>query len=134
MKKTLARTFALILGTLFVTHAHAGFQSGQEVVFGSNFADGDVGFVHNTSDATQYIGCEVGPGWAYCYATRSDGTYHACSTSDPDLITAATAVNSTTYLTFYWDSNGACTSIEADNGSTTAPKMRATPIIVANPG
>jgi hypothetical protein len=108
--------------------AVAGFKTGQQVVISttSRFANADIGYVHNTPDTTQYIGCEVYAYttqlYAYCYARDLAGTYAGCSTSNVNLVNAAASINPDSYLLFYWDAAGACTFIAQHTQSQTATK------------
>jgi hypothetical protein len=112
---------------VFVTgSALAGFKTGQQVVIGSGFANGDLGYVHNTPDANQYIGCYL---YAYpnqlsggCYARDVNGTYGSCYTSNANMISVISSLKSDGYLLFYWDANNNCTFIEQETDSMRAPK------------
>ena len=106
------------------TTAFAGFKSGQQVVIidGSKFANADLGYVRNTGDSTQYIGCEVSGDVGYCTARNRDGLTRSCSTSVAKWVNTIRALNGDSYLYFKWDTNGNCVNISVENTSTTAPK------------
>ncbi|MFL6647894.1 MAG: hypothetical protein ACJ8KO_08020, partial [Sulfurifustaceae bacterium] len=101
---------------------------GQAVVINtsSRFVNADLGYVRNTADTTQYIGCEVyssgSTPTAYCFARDAAGTYVACSTSNSALVNVAASLKSDGYLYFQWDTSSNCTFIEQSTASYTAPK------------
>jgi hypothetical protein len=104
--------------------ALAGFQTEQQVVMSDAqmMANGDVGYVHNTSDDVQYIGCLVAGDEGYCFARRQDGVVRTCWSNDPRWVTTMAAVSSDSYLIFYWNTAGYCTGMTVRNESVTAPK------------
>jgi len=106
--------------------ALAGFKTGQQVVIGSGFANADLGYVHNTPDTTQYIGCYTYayPNQVYggCFARDLNGTYASCYTSNAGMINVISALKADGYLLFYWDTNGSCTFVEQETDSMRAPK------------
>ena len=106
--------------------ALAGFKTAQQVVIGSGFANGDLGYVHNTPDATQYIGCYL---YAYpnqlyggCYARDLGGNYASCYTTNVNMMNVMASLKSDGYVLFYWDTSGSCTFVEQVTGSYEAPK------------
>lgn len=118
----------LSLGLLTSTTAVAGFKTGQSVVIvdSAQMANGMLGQVRNSADTTQYIGCATwGVSWGsmgLCEATSSTGVHRACLTYDANMIAAIRALQSDSYLIFYWDSIGYCTSIEVETASDPPPK------------
>lgn len=108
--------------------AMAGFKTGQQVVIStsSRFVNADLGYVRNTADANQYIGCEVYSSGstpsAYCFARDSAGTYVSCYTTNTSLVNVAAALKPDDYLYFQWDTSGNCNFIEQATSSYTAPK------------
>jgi hypothetical protein len=120
--KNFVFTFGLFLGVLCAARAQAKVH-GQQVVISSNVGEGHVGYAHNTPDQNQYIGCQVAPGWAYCYLLDAAGTYRACATADSGLMTAAAAVTSSAELIMFWDDNGGCRQLDTFNYSYTPPKV-----------
>ncbi len=123
------RTIGLFAGALlasgFATTALAGFHQGQAVVIidASSFANGDLGFVHNTPDSTQYIGCTSSGTSANCFARNLAGLYRSCSTANPTHLAAIHALNADSYLLFGWNASGQCTFISVQNSSLTVPKQ-----------
>jgi hypothetical protein len=118
------RVLGFAAALLASTVALAGFRSAQQVLIfdAGRFANGDLGYVSNTTDTTQYIGCENLSGFGYCYAKDPNGLSRSCSTSDPNLLAVIRSLNGDSYLIFWWDTSGHCTSIEVDNGSYGVPK------------
>jgi hypothetical protein len=102
----------------------AGFRSAQQVVIADaeRLANGDLGYVANTADTTQYIGCYSLGVSGSCYARDRTGLARSCSTSDSTLLAVIRSLNGDSYLTFWWDTSGRCTSIRVDNGSLQVPK------------
>jgi hypothetical protein len=113
-----------LAGLLVSTLVLAGFKAAQDVVISdsSQFANGMLGYVRNTSDTTQYVGCEAFGTSGYCFALNSAGTYRTCVTSDSNLVANIRSLNSDSYLLFYWNSNGQCTDVVVQNSSYTPPK------------
>jgi hypothetical protein len=78
-----------------------------------------------SSDSQEPIGCRVmsalGMEAAQCYARDAAGATAECSTQDGDLIAAAAAARQKGFLTFTWDEDGQCASIELRPRS--APSM-----------
>jgi hypothetical protein len=116
---------AAAVGLLASTAAFAGHLSGQSVVIsdGQRLANGDLGFVHNSSDRVQYIGCQLGTGFGYCYAMNKAGINRTCFTFDPAMISTLRSLKSDSYLVFKWNDSGACTNVSVLNGSHAAPKQ-----------
>jgi hypothetical protein len=112
------------VGLLASASALAGFHSGQAVVIidAYHLVNGDLGYVHNTSDPNELIGCQNYGDSGYCYARNTAGIYRACSTSDPALVRAIRSLQSDSYLIFYWSDSGYCTNIYVETDSTTVPK------------
>ena len=122
------RKLGFVAGALAVlglsATAFAGFHQGQQVVIidASSFANGDLGYVFNTPDAIQYIGCVTSGGSAQCYARNLAGLSRSCSTANPTLLEAIHALNGDSYLIFGWNAAGQCTFINVSNTSLTVPK------------
>lgn len=127
MKKVRTGTMVLAFSVALVASAAAlaGFKTGQSVVISDSgqFANGDLGYVRNTPDSTEYIGCY---NWsntqAYCFARDANGNSRSCSTTFADFVAVARSLNGDSYLYFQWDSNGQCVFVEVGTGSFTAPK------------
>jgi hypothetical protein len=109
--------------------ALAGVKSSAPVTvdWNARHASGAVGSARNGSDSKQSIGCSTssysdGSSYATCTATDANGVWGGCSTSVPNLVDAARNVKGDTYISFYWDANGACTTISGSNYSSYEPK------------
>ena len=126
MNRYQLRLYALgFAGALLAsTTALAGFRSAQQVVIfdAGRFANGDLGYVSNTADTTQYLGCYSLSDLGICYAKDQTGLARSCSTSDPNLLAVIRSLNGDSYLIFWWDTAGHCSSIEVANGSYSAAK------------
>ena len=118
------RTLGFAAALLASTAALAGFRSAQQVVIwdAGKLANGDLGYIHNQPDLTQYMGCYSYDAVGYCYAVDRTGLSRSCVTSDPNMVAVIRSLNSDSYLLFYWDTSGRCTFVEVENSSVTAPK------------
>jgi len=85
-------------------------------------ANGDVGFVHNTPDAIQFIFCDSQGSTAFCQARNLAGLVRSCSTANPAHLAAIHAIGTDSHVVFRWNAAGQCTSISVRNGSLTVPK------------
>ena len=115
------------LVTLLGTVAGAGMKISSPVVVSSGNATGAMGSARNSGDAVQYIGCTIS-GYAgtapsvTCFA-QDLTSYGACSTSDANIVAAASAIADDSYISFSWDGWGACTSLQVTKASHGAPKQ-----------
>src|SRR4051812_6068552 len=124
MHSDLRRMFlATLAAAAFSASAFAGFRTEQEVVIGDQqkLANGDMGYVRQTSDDVQYIGCFVAGDAGYCFARNNAGVTRSCWSDDARWVKVMAAVSSDTYLLFYWDAGGNCTYVSAKNGSAGVP-------------
>lgn len=124
MKSGSGRIAVLALTVALSTAALAGMKTGQQVYISdaNKFANGEIGFVRNTADSTQYIGCTVNGDLGSCNARDRNGLSRSCSTTVAKWVNTIRAVNGDSYVYFAWDSNGKCTQIIVQNHSTAAPK------------
>jgi hypothetical protein len=108
----------------FSASAFAGFRTGQQVVMwdAKKLVNADLGYVHQTDDDVQYIGCFVGGDAGYCFARNLAGVTRSCWSDDPRWVSAMAAVSKDSYVLFYWDDGGYCTYLRVTNGSTGEPK------------
>jgi hypothetical protein len=121
VKKTIISTIAIAgLGT----SAWAGFHTGQQVVISDPgmFANGDLGYVHNTADLVQYIGCSSYGTSASCMARNLVGVTRSCSTANPAMLAAIHSLNGDSHLYFGWNAAGQCTFVNVRNASYTEEK------------
>src|SRR6476469_10263020 len=112
MRSDLRRMFLTTLATAAVSaSAFAGFQTGQQVVMSDQkkLANGDLVYVHETTDDVQYIGCFVAGDAGYFFAQNKAGVARSCWADDPKWVQVMSAVSSDTYLIFNWDAGGYCT-------------------------
>lgn len=114
----------ILAGTVFTGLAQAGAKwINEQVYVGSSSAWGALGYVRNTSNNVEYLQCKVtgysngADAYAYCSARNAAGTTYSCISESPDVIMAAAAVSSDSYVTLYKDSSGNCTYVSAENGS-----------------
>lgn len=125
MRSDLRRLFLTTLAAVtFSANAFAGFQTAQQVVMSDEkkLANGDLGYVHQTSDDVQYIGCFVAGDAGYCFAQNKVGVTRSCWSDDPKWVSAMAAVSKDSYLIFYWNDGGYCTYVSVRNGSIGVPK------------
>ena len=116
---------AAVLGAASV--ALAGEKASYPVVVGDSYAYGTTGSARNSADTQQKIGCEIwaGPGYrnAYCAARNSSGVQRSCWTDDPQMLEVASTVTTDSYISFSFNTGGACTFIFVRNGSEMGPKQ-----------
>jgi hypothetical protein len=110
--------------TVIAATAVAGSTTTQVVVISTSksFAYGDLGFVRNTWDAVQSIGCKYTATWGACFATESTGLYKSCVTTDPALLEVMRSINGDSWLMFHWTADGNCSAVEVQQASVSAPK------------
>src|SRR5690349_3117484 len=104
MRSDLRRIFVTTLTAAALSaSAFAGFRTAQQVVMSDEkkLANGDLGYVHQTSDDVQYIGCFVAGDEGYCFARNRAGVTRSCWSNDARWVRAMAAVSSDTYLIFY---------------------------------
>jgi hypothetical protein len=125
MKKLI---FAGLASTLAVTVsiAHAGQRYDYSLNVTATSASGAVASVRNSADFTTFIECALYGKTAVCTAHTTDGTTKSCSTSDPTMVANARALNGDSYLSFSWDSSGACKNLNVTNGSVFNTKLLGT--------
>lgn len=115
---------AAAVGLLASTTALAGMLQELPVVIddAALSASGSLGSVHNSSDRTQYIGCNLGRFGGHCYAQNTAGVTRSCVTQDPDVMNTIASLNGDSHLIFYWDQSGTCTAVYVSIESFSAPK------------
>jgi hypothetical protein len=73
-----------------------------------------------SSNNVEYIGCgvrafDLGGGstllTAFCQASTPAGVLGFCSTENPGLIDAIKSISDYSFVTFSWDTNGACRTV-----------------------
>src|SRR5690349_12242157 len=127
MKEFSHRILAIALATaVFTPVALAGIKTTYQVTIQDTgpkpFASGDIGYVRNTADQIQFIGCEVTPTVGICYATNSAGLTKSCSTTDANMLELIRVVRGDSHLFFSWNADGTCRLINVQNDSRAAPK------------
>lgn len=107
------------------TAALAGWRSANAVTIWDplNVANGDLGYVSNTANTTEYIGCQNLDRLGICYAQDRTGLSRSCMTSDSSLLAVIRSLNGDSHLHFVWDNSGRCTRIIVDTASYTVPKQ-----------
>jgi hypothetical protein len=96
MKAFSHRTPAAVLAmSALAATAFAGDKYSQEVYFSIKYAyaSGSLGFVRNTPDTVQFIGCTVTETVGVCFARDSTGVLHGCSSTDAGMVDAMRAIN-----------------------------------------
>ena len=113
--------------------AAAGHQQASTVYINTTTktAYGDLSAARNSSDTTQYIGCNsysfsyTGAAvYTVCVAVDAAGVSASCVTSDPEMHNIATGLNGDDWLRFVWDSStGQCTQLGVNKNSYIGPKL-----------
>jgi hypothetical protein len=127
MKGFSHRTLAAVLTMgVFASTASAGYKTLYEVTINTvgpkPYATGDLGYVRNSADPIQYIGCEATAILGDCYAVNSAGLYKSCTTTDPAMIQMILTLKGDSSLYFSWNTDGTCKNIRIRNDSLAAPK------------
>lgn len=102
----------------------AGYQNNTTVTFGTDVFYGSLHATRNSANSTEYMGCYINGATdaITCIARNAAGQYRSCTIANPDKGDhfAASSVSSSTYL-YVTHSGGACTRIQAVNGSYMLP-------------
>jgi hypothetical protein len=104
----------------YAYQARAGYKTSNSsrVHVYSNRADGALGATRNSSDVTEYIGCEMYTyGTLYCRASDAGANTVSCWTSDPEFIALGRSINIDSWVEFDFDANGTCNFLVVDKGS-----------------
>lgn len=110
--------------------AHAGTRSTEEVKItdSSRRAEGSLGSARASIDGNQYLACTVystvSGNTMACAARDTAGLFRSCTSTAPNLITAARALSShasSARVVFTWDASYACQTLEVANGSQFRP-------------
>ena len=136
MKKILSACVlasAVTLAALFALspRAEAGTRGGATMFIDTvgRMAQGTLATVRKSADTFGYIGCKVigtstGSLTTTCTARNTAGTVSvSCTSSSPQIASAAAAINGDSFLRFYWNSSSQCTQVEAENSSSFEPKL-----------
>jgi hypothetical protein len=129
MNKILAAIAGLALSLIAMT-TFAGEKRPSPVVVDYNwsYAAGATADARSSTDTKQYIGCSVSSSLTNtgmnCYAQDAQGHQATCYSYNPELVKAAQAAGTDSWLFFYWDANGFCTYLSTANSSQYAPKVK----------
>jgi hypothetical protein len=132
LSRTLLLSLALVAaGSATAGLAIAGAKSGTAAWVNvqpdnSGYAGGDLSTTRNSSDNTDYIGCQIikyenQPNILICFA-RGNNLYGYCRTSDADMIQTALGANGDDYLSFDFAPDGHCRTVFVDKSSMHGPK------------
>lgn len=135
MRKTLSVCFlasaALAAVFAFSGRAQAGARGSYTMFIdtANRMAQGTLATVRKSADTFGYIGCKVtgtstGSVTTSCSARNNAGTVSvSCTSSSPQIASAAAAINGDSFLRFYWNASNQCTQVEAENSSAYEPKL-----------
>jgi hypothetical protein len=119
----------LLIGSL-AGGAYAGYKSSAPVYVDTTarVAWGAMGTARNSSDANQNIGCAIWGGTgtipeAYCSATDQNGVSLSCYGTNANVIAAAHAVTTDSWIYFNVDGAGNCTTLYVYNYGEYSPKQ-----------
>jgi hypothetical protein len=91
----------------------------------SRVADGQMGSVRASPDAFQVIGCGLGFGGvspiASCHASDAAGTSIMCTSTDPGIVQVISALTPSSFIEFFWDDAGNCTTVAISTDSAGLP-------------
>ena len=108
--------------------ALAGNHQLHPVVIQDDTAWGNLGDARSSANGSEYIGCHVfgsaaSNPLAICEARDERGASLFCSTSEPAMVTAATAFGPTAFVTFGVNKDGQCRHVWSINLSYYAPAV-----------
>jgi hypothetical protein len=120
---------------LFVSLSHAGLLRGSPVVIDVNErkAYGSMGFVYNSPDNTQHIGCTIEgnrdafDARLHCTARDINNVIVSCFSDRTPILSAAQSIGSDSFVTFTWDLNQECLRLSVTNESSYIPKETVIP-------
>jgi hypothetical protein len=129
MKSFRTTSNPVLAGALLASSvAFAGIQTAQSVFIsdtpsGDGTAVGDLGFVHDTPDRIQYIGCYTSVNAVgACFAVDLAGKDRSCYAGSGDMLAQMRSLADDSQLILGWNANGQCTTIGVRTESATAPK------------
>ncbi|MCP3065128.1 hypothetical protein LXT21_40785 [Myxococcus sp. K38C18041901] len=98
------------------------------VIEGTYLAYGTLSTARNSSDPVQYMGCGIatfdsGYSIVSCTAVSSAGQTLICTSVNPHIIETARAINGDSYIMFYVNTEGTCTSLTVMQSSGFEPKQ-----------
>lgn len=129
MKNLSVAVGAVAIAMFGSTAAWAGYKYSTPVSVNTSTreASGPIGYARNSSDFTQWIGCEIygtlTGTTVKCYAATPNNVTGSCQTSNANLLAVAQGLNGDDFLTFRWDASGQCTEIRAYKMSYWEPKQ-----------
>lgn len=93
----------------------------------NHVASGSLGTARNVATTYSMVGCWVnasstGSPNGYCAARNSAAVTGVCTTTSPELIEQIRTISGDSFIRFYWDESGYCTSILVSNYSSFEPK------------
>lgn len=107
------------------TAAYAGLRQSYPVQVFSTHASGSVASARNSANSTESLEC-----WTYsagsggCSARSAAGVNAMCSFGvNANLAATVRSINGDSWVAFYFDTAGTCTSIQVNNGSYYEPKQ-----------
>jgi hypothetical protein len=119
---------ALLASLALGTTAWAGYRYTAEVQIdvAHRTARGALGAARASVDPYQAIGCRIGasPGGdpvLYCFATDATNYTATCSSKSGSILTVASMIRDSSFISFGWDAGGACTSLNVENYSSHLP-------------
>jgi hypothetical protein len=135
--KTFHVAVVLIASALVPALGHTGEHITREVtigptpyVAGRTRAAGTLMGARNSADSHQYIGCRAHQEIGYCYARDASGHNFMCSSSDPAMLTAMTAVNASSLIVVDMQA-GNCKNLEITNASNYIVPISTATVVVA---
>ena len=118
-----------LLGTVLAGSSYAGVKVGGQVTVNASAGSGNVGDARRSASAYEQIGCSTygyagaASGYTYCWAVDYWNKSVACASTDANIVRAAAAITSFSFISFQLDKNGACTSLDVQNRSSLTPMV-----------
>jgi hypothetical protein len=125
-KRRWAALMVAIAALAIAVPAYAGYKVTYATVAvvnadGSGRGSGSIANARSSSNPTEWIWCEVtgrtvGPE-VVCSSRNSAGLVAECDSHSPAIVDAAGAINTHSYVRFFFNTEGECTSVHVRNGS-----------------
>jgi hypothetical protein len=118
------RNVSFVAFCMVAVSASAGTKTNAGVFINDavGYAAGSLDSARSSADTLQFISCDLyATGNIQCKARNSAGVLRTCSTSDAAFVKTVQMINQASYVAFWWDTSGNCTSMLVRNGSNYLP-------------
>jgi hypothetical protein len=125
-KRRWAALMVAIAALAIAVPAYAGYKVSYATVAvlnadGSGRGSGSISSARSSSNSVEWIYCEVSGsttgGGVTCSARTASNVRVDCDSEEPSIVAAAGAINTHSYVRFFFNTEGDCTSLYVKNGS-----------------